>query len=144
MALHWMIKDHGQVVRNIHNTLKKHGRFVAELIGEGGWDSYTKHAIPILISHRATDAIPLYLSSKETYAELLESEGFEIKHISILQRERLIPGGTRTISDIYITKFVAEMGDHKKEQVVVDSILILLAMCLDLQGDRRSCWPFEN
>lgn len=117
MALHWMKRDPRQVVKNIYNALKKNGRFIAEFGGKRFSDFFMKHGMPILKRHELSFTDPLYTPTKEEYAEILQSAGFSIKHISLLPRSIPVPGGPRTAFDLFVSLFFGDWDDFKKEQV---------------------------
>jgi len=144
MALQWMRRDPRQVEKKIYNALKKNGKLVAEFGVHGSTDYFVSRAMRILKHYGILEASPFYSPSEEEYRSLLESKGFEVKHISFLPRDLIVPGGARTLLDIYITRYLAGLDDDKKEQVVSGPFLIPLTLCLDLQGDRKSFRRFEN
>eukprot|EP00210_Caulerpa_lentillifera_P009048 g8635.t1 len=117
MAIHWMHKDPRKVVSNVFNALKEGGRFVAAFCGKGTGESFTSPLLSILKRHGLMDTPPLYLPPKEEYAALLQLEGLELKHISLLPREIVIPGGPRMVLDFYTLGWLQGLDDAKKEQI---------------------------
>eukprot|EP00210_Caulerpa_lentillifera_P009095 g8676.t1 len=117
MAIHWMHKDPRKVVSNVFNALKKGGRFVAFFSGKEAGDSFIVPAMSILTHHGVLDYLPMYRPSKEEYNALLQSEGFEVKHISLVPKDVPIPGGPRMILDIFVSKGFEGMDETRKEQI---------------------------
>lgn len=139
MALHWMKKDPKQVIKKIYNSLKENGRFVAEFSGEGSMDLFMKPRMPILERHGIPFTNPMYNPSEEEYADMLKSAGFHVEHISLLPKSVPVPGGPKTFADFFVSLFLGDLDDSKKQQVLQSLSPLLLNNCVDRQRTWRSC-----
>lgn len=129
MSLHWMPEDPRKVVRNVARSLKKNGRFVAEFAGKGALDSLLTPMRCILQRHGISVEYPWYLPSKEEYSALLESEGMDVEHISLVPKSRTVPGGVKMWLELYASVFFLGVDNDKEQKVTSFSFLLLNVLC---------------
>lgn len=86
-VLHW-VKESETAVKNIHDVLKPHGRFVAEFGGVGNCKTAVDAMKAVFKNHPEFGAFedPWYFPSVEEYRVLLESCGFRVEYIELIPR----------------------------------------------------------
>ncbi|MDD2830419.1 MAG: 2-isopropylmalate synthase [Sulfuricurvum sp.] len=86
-VLHW-VKESETAVKNIHDALKPHGRFVAEFGGIGNCKTAVDAMKEVFKNHPEFGAFddPWYFPSVEEYRTLLESCGFRVEYIELIPR----------------------------------------------------------
>jgi 2-isopropylmalate synthase len=86
-VLHW-VKESETAVKNIHDALKPHGRFVAEFGGAGNCKIAVDAMKEVFSNHPRFGMFedPWYFPSLEEYSALLESCGFRVEYIELIPR----------------------------------------------------------
>jgi trans-aconitate 2-methyltransferase len=94
-ALHW-IKPPEAAIACIWQALKADGRFIAEFGGKGNVEQIIA-AIDLALKKSGcqlqSELNPWYFASIGEYATLLEQQGFEVTHASLLARPTKLAGG---------------------------------------------------
>lgn len=91
-ALHWM-KDADAVIARVARALRKGGRFVAEMGGEGCVKTI-QAALVEELERRGYDgraAVPWYFPSVEDYGSRLARAGFDVPYIALIPRPTPLP-----------------------------------------------------
>lgn len=114
-ALHWM-RDPSAVLEGVRRALKPGGRFVAEFGGAGNVakligaidEELTARGQPGLKGH------PWYFPTPEAYRALLESHGFQVEQIGLIDRPTKLPGDIGGWLDTFADSFlrVLDPGDR--------------------------------
>lgn len=120
-ALHW-IKQQKNVIQNIYNAIKPHGRFVAEMGGHGNIASIVsalKQSMAALNFSYNEDDFPWYFPTVEEYQTLLENAGFKVETIKLYERPTPLQGedGLRNWLEMFSFNILKQFADHEKEQV---------------------------
>ncbi|MEO0759164.1 MAG: methyltransferase domain-containing protein [Cyanobacteria bacterium J06648_16] len=87
-VLHW-VSDPIAAIWSIHAALKPGGRFVAEFGGRGNVQTIVAAVEAVL---GQTDLNPWYFPSLAEYAQLLESNGFEVTYAQLYDRPTPLKG----------------------------------------------------
>jgi trans-aconitate methyltransferase len=91
-ALHWM-KDADAVIARVARALRRGGRFVAEMGGEGCVKTIQTALVEELDrrGHDGQAAVPWYFPSVEDYRSRLSAAGFEVRYIALIPRPTPLP-----------------------------------------------------
>jgi trans-aconitate methyltransferase len=93
-ALHW-VRDHDAMLDGVHRALKPGGRFVAEFGGHGNIAAI-QVAIRSVLAHRGWNTnVHRYYATPAEYTVRLETHGFAVKQIDLIQRPTPLPTGIR-------------------------------------------------
>jgi len=116
-ALHWM-RDADAVLDGIHKALKPGGRFIAEFGGAGNC-ARIRAALYDAISARGHDPSaldPWYFPTVDEYRAKLESHGFTVSYIELIDRPTPLPGDIIGWLDIFAGSFFAVLtGDERAD-----------------------------
>ncbi|MDC0074410.1 class I SAM-dependent methyltransferase [Alphaproteobacteria bacterium] len=117
-ALHWML-DQDSVISNVKAALKPNGRFVGEM---GGYGNVTKIISSIeseLLKYglKGHDLNPWYLPHSDEYRDKLESFGFNVKCIGLVERPTKLPGDIGGWLDVFADSFFYMLTDKQKLNV---------------------------
>lgn len=120
-ALHWM-KQPDEVIRNVYNTLKQGGRFVAEMGGHGNivaivW-AVQKSMEELELSY-IEDYFPWYFPTLEEYQAKLEGAGFTVEIIKLYERPTPLQGedGLRNWLMMFSNNMLQHLSEIEKEQI---------------------------
>ncbi|MHA1564621.1 MAG: class I SAM-dependent methyltransferase [Alphaproteobacteria bacterium] len=120
-ALHWM-RDADAVLDGIHRALKPGGRFVAEF-GGGCNCARIRAALYEAMSARGHDPIrldPWYFPTADEYRAKLESHGFTVTYIELIDRPTPLPGDIIGWLDVFAGSFFAVLTDHERADVCTE------------------------
>ncbi|KAG9051669.1 hypothetical protein FS837_000057 [Tulasnella sp. UAMH 9824] len=138
-ALHWCKRDPAGVIKSAKAALKKDGkgRFVGEF---GGYLNCVgiRGAIHSVLRRRGYDPErldPWYFPSTQDYQTLLESEGFEVKHISLNPRITPLPGDLVGWQQTFCRESCfADMTDQEAEEAMKEVQALCTVDCQDASG----------
>ena len=108
-VLHW-IKDQVSLVKNVYESLKPGGRFVAEMGGRGNVGQLIAATQQVLLKHGYAEqagTIVWYFPGLGEYTKLLEDEGFRVTYAIHYDRETLLQEGAASIP-----KWIAMFGNQ--------------------------------
>ena len=117
-ALHWM-RDADAVLDGIHRALRPGGRFVAEF-GGGCNCARIRAALYDAMSARGHDPRrldPWYFPTADEYRAKLESHGFTVSYIELIDRPTPLPGDIIGWLDVFAGTFFAVLSDHERAEV---------------------------
>ena len=114
-ALHW-IKDYERVIGNIFKSLKKGGRFIGEFGGHGNIQTIANAIEECFKRHPdfGTYEYPWFFPSDEMYKEALESVGFEVSYIELIQRPTPLESGITEWLKIFADFAIFELSEEQK------------------------------
>ena len=139
-ALHWM-HDQDRVIDGVRRALKRNGRFVAEMGGQGDAAAVTSALQAALISNgHALPAFPWHFPSADDYATRLRSHGFQVRHIECLPCPTVLPGGMQGWLRSFAAPFLAGL-DAPQRQHVLDAAVALLEPG---QRNTRGQWTVDH
>jgi trans-aconitate methyltransferase len=98
-TLHW-IKDADAVIKNVYNSLKPGGRFVAEMGGKGNMAQIIAATTTVLNKYGYGDNKannPWYFPSTAEYATKLEAAGFRVTFTAHFDRPTLLQDGRQGV-----------------------------------------------
>ncbi|KAG8930261.1 hypothetical protein FRC01_003002 [Tulasnella sp. 417] len=138
-ALHWCKRDPVGVIKSAKAALRSDGkgRFVGEF---GGYLNCVglRGAIHSVLRKRGYDPAeldPWYFPSTQDYQTLLESEGFEVKHISLNPRITTLPGDLVGWQQTFCRESCfAEMTDREAEEAMKEVQDLCAVDCQDASG----------
>ncbi|KAG8985159.1 hypothetical protein FRB90_004901 [Tulasnella sp. 427] len=138
-ALHWCKRDPAGVIRSVKAALKKDGkgRFAGEF---GGYLNCVglRGAIHSVLRKRGYDPKkldPWYFPSVQDYQSLLESEGFEVQHISLTPRITPLPGDLVDWQQTFCRESCfAEMSDQEAAEAMSEVQDLCAVDCRDASG----------
>ncbi|CAE7186906.1 unnamed protein product [Rhizoctonia solani] len=118
-TLQWCKQDPHGPVRSAKLLLKPGGRFVGEFCGYMTGIG-TRCAFSEVFKKRGlTLPDPWYLPRPEEYVKVLESEGFNVEHISLNPRVSYLPGPMIDfLRAIYRVAFLKDMNDQDAEEIL--------------------------
>ncbi len=92
-ALHWMTRP-DEVVAGMYRALVPGGRVVGEMGGQGNVEIITGELIGAMarLGIDGEAAFPWYFPSLDEYAARLETAGFDVKSIELIERPTPLPG----------------------------------------------------
>ncbi|QPQ36077.1 class I SAM-dependent methyltransferase [Lysinibacillus sp. JNUCC-52] len=120
-ALHWM-KQQEKVIDNIYRALKQHGRFVAEMGGQGNIASIVgalRQSMEELQLPYEEQYFPWYFPASEEYQSMLENVGFTVQLITLYERPTPLQGddGLRNWLVMFSNNILQQLNDDEKELV---------------------------
>lgn len=85
-TLHWLPKNHGDVIKQIYGSLKPGGKFVAELGGRGNVQSIVDAMSAELEGrgYSSKERNPWFFPTPEHYSGLLRQAGFDIQQCEVV------------------------------------------------------------
>lgn len=93
-ALHWM-KQQEKVLANIYRALKPHGRFVAEMGGQGNIASIVgalrQSMVELQLPYKE-QYFPWFFPAAEDYQAMLENAGFTVQMMTLYERPTPLQG----------------------------------------------------
>lgn len=118
-ALHWMDEDPDAVIRGVWQALKPGGRFVAEM---GGGDNVgrIRRAVEAAFRRRGRDPDrynPWYFPEPDEYRVRLESVGFAVRDIRLIDRLTRLPGDLGGWLDTFAESWLAALEPAEAEAV---------------------------
>lgn len=120
-ALHW-IKDYNRVIGGVNAALKQGGRFV----GEFGADGNIKRLITGMEASFArnpdfgTFVNPWFFPGEATYAQALQSGGFEVEYITIIPRPTPLTTGVREWLKIFSDHVISGLSPEQSERFLTE------------------------
>lgn len=106
-ALHWMLRP-DDVIAGIWRALRRGGRFVAEMGGEGNVQTI-KVALVAALRRRGVDTqslAPWYFPTVDDYSARLRKAGFAISYISLFPRPTPLPGDLTAWLETFAENFL--------------------------------------
>ena len=116
-ALHWM-KQPRRVALGVWRSLKQTGRFAGEMGGVGNVRRLHQ-AMRKSLARRGfepDDVDPWYFPSPEEYTRVLQSVGFTVKVIELIERPTPLPTGVRGWLEAFAQAFVSVLDCHEREE----------------------------
>ncbi len=119
-TLHW-IQEPELVIRSVRNALRPEGRFVAEFGGKGNirkMQGAFDQAFSELHATAPGKINPWYYPSVSEYAALLETNGFEVRFITLFDRPTPLAdgeAGMRNWISMFGSDYFAELGPESRE-----------------------------
>ncbi|MEE2759819.1 MAG: methyltransferase domain-containing protein [Pseudomonadota bacterium] len=121
-ALHW-IADQDALLEGVWDALKIRGRFVAEMGGAGNVASVRGSLYNALARRGIEPTVfdPWYFPDAQEYRQRLESAGFSVERIALIDRPTAIPGSLADWLDVFARSFLgaveADERDALKDEV---------------------------
>ncbi len=117
-ALHWM-KDADSVCRGVYKSLKKNGRFIAEM---GGSENVATicHALQEILPQHGIDFShrnPWYFPTPDQYKKHLENAGFNVQMLHWFRRETLLPTGIKGWLATFASVFLDDLSSEQKNEI---------------------------
>jgi trans-aconitate methyltransferase len=119
-TLHW-IQEPKSVIRSVRNALRPRGRFVAEFGGKGNIRKMQTAFVQALSELHATapgEINPWYYPSVSEYATLLETNGFEVRFMTLFDRPTPLAdgeAGMRNWITMFGSYYSAKLTPEKRE-----------------------------
>lgn len=124
-ALHWVLDANG-AIHSVANSLKKGGRFVAEMGGQGNVERLIEATKLVLHNHgynEKADTKIWYFPSVGEYATKLEEHGFRVTYVIHYDRKTALEDGDQGVAK-WITMFGAQflegIPEDEKEQILAE------------------------
>ena len=120
-TLHW-IHEPELVLQGIWRALRTGGRFVAELGGKGNIRAMQEafdSALVELGAAKAGEVQPWYYPSVSEYSTLAETNGFEVRLITLFDRPTGLADGAAGMKNwifMFGADYLARAGDERREQ----------------------------
>ena len=135
-ALHW-IRDASAVLKNVHRALKPHGRFVAEMGGQGNIAAI-RTALQATLSPcgiDAEEAAASFFPSPAQYRHLLEQSGFSVQSIQLIPRPTPIPNGMETWLNTFRNGVLDRLPVSDRASVLTAVVDLLRPILSDSEGN---------
>ena len=119
-TLHW-IQEPELVIRSVRNALRPGGRFVAEFGGKGNirkMQTAFDQALSELHATAPGEINPWYYPSVSEYATLLETNGFEVRFITLFDRPTPLAdgeAGMRNWITMFGSYYSAKLSPEKRD-----------------------------
>lgn len=129
-TLHW-IKDADAVIKNVYNSLKPGGRFVAEMGGKGNMAQIIAATTTVLnkYGYGANKANnPWYFPSTVEYATKLEAAGFRVTFTAQFDRPTLLQDGRQGVAkwlNMFGPSFFKNIPETELKQILEEITDIL-------------------
>jgi trans-aconitate methyltransferase len=134
-ALHWM-RDSARVIAGVHRALKPHGRFVAELGGDG-CVAKIKKALVEALNRRGVDgeaASPWYFPTVAEYSQHLTSGGFVVNYIALIPRPTPLPGVVTGWLETFAENFTTTLPPAERPAFIAEVREALRPELCDAEG----------
>jgi len=134
-ALHWM-KDADAVIDGVRRALKPGGRFVAEFGGFGCVEKI-KAALVAALDRRGLDgraAVPWYFPTAEEYRSRLETRGFRVESIALIDRPTPLPGDVTGWLETFAESFTARVPEAGRAAFIEEVRRVLEPQLLGADG----------
>ena len=118
-ALHWM-KDADKILKNVYRSLKKRGRFCAEMGGEGNVQTITSQIYLQLpkLGLNGDSYNPWYFPNKKEVSQKLKNAGFHIKQIEAFDRLTPLPTDIAGWLRTFAKPFLIDVPKDKQEEFI--------------------------
>lgn len=118
-ALHWMLQP-DRVLRNIWNSLRPGGCFVAEFGGQGNLTQVLigLHGVLKDEGYDPESIRPWYFPSAEEYRDRLVTQGFQILSLDLFPRPTPLPGDITDWLAMFAQPFLTMVPDHRRSTVL--------------------------
>ncbi|MDJ0970742.1 MAG: methyltransferase domain-containing protein [Kiloniellales bacterium] len=134
-ALHWM-RQADAVIAGVWRALKPGGRFVGEMGGAGNVAGITT-ALMAAVNRRGLDgeaANPWYFPTPEDYRRRLESQGFEVLSIALIDRPTPLPGPMADWLETFAETFLKLVPDEARADLAAEVSEALRPTHCDAEG----------
>ncbi len=134
-ALHWM-NNVDLVLGSVENSLKKGGRFVAELGGKGNIKTLIDAFLNILEEHgvEPSSMASWYFPDALTYGTKLRSHGFIVDYIELFSRPTKLPFGVGGWLDTFGGPFFQAFPQGKQHLARAQAIAYIEPRIRDSEG----------
>jgi trans-aconitate methyltransferase len=132
-ALHWM-KRPEKAIDSVWRALKPGGRFVAEFGGIGNVATIVNAIEKALRMRNERVNNPWFFPSVEEYRHLLQTRGFQVKHIELFERPTPLPGDIRGWLNTFTHQFTANLPAFDRENLINEVTTILRPVLCDENG----------
>ncbi|MEU0565896.1 class I SAM-dependent methyltransferase [Nonomuraea sp. NPDC005983] len=117
-ALHWMNREPGMVIANIHQALTPGGRFVAEMGGAGNCAELTAAMLTAWREYGLREPdLPWYFPTPAEYARRLEQEGFVVRVLEYFDRPTPLDECPRGAAD-WVRMFASSVLEGLPPEIV--------------------------
>lgn len=116
-ALHWMTQFH-QVLDGVNRALRSKGRFVAEMGGFGNIRCITETIVEVFDENPLWGeySSPWFFPSDTEYRALLESHGFVVEQIELIDRPTPLSAGIHEWLRIFAEHATTNLTAEQKQQ----------------------------
>ncbi|CAE6455184.1 unnamed protein product [Rhizoctonia solani] len=136
-VLHWCSRDPRGPVRAAKSLLKPGGRFVGEFCGHMTGLGIRGAFSQVLKKRGIHPPNPWFFPQPAEYAEIVESEGFEVEHISLNPRVLPLSGSIiGFLRAIYRMAMLKGMNDDEADQILQE----VSEICEVDQKDKNGIW----
>lgn len=134
-ALHWM-RQPDRVIDGVWRALKPRGRFVGEMGGHGNVAKITAVLVAAL-DRRGLDgqaAIPWYFPTPGDYRGKLETRGFKVDSIALIERPTPLPGDMAGWLATFAEPFTERLPAAERPALVAEVTAALRPALCDAEG----------
>jgi trans-aconitate methyltransferase len=148
-ALHWIpLAAQPAALAAIHRALRRGGRFVAEMGGQGNIASI-RAALTAILTPYGIDAeahAASFYPAPDHYTELLTQAGFAVQSMQLIPRPTPLPGGTEGMT-LWLNTFrngvLDRLATADREQAVADTVALLRPILYDSRQQADSGWTAD-
>ncbi len=118
-ALHWMTRP-DEVVAGMHRALVPGGRVVGEMGGQGNVEIITGELIGAMarLGIDGEAAFPWYFPDPDEYAARLETGGFDVRSIELIERPTPLPGDISGWLATFCEAFVLAVPETMRSEFI--------------------------
>jgi trans-aconitate methyltransferase len=135
-ALHWMKSDPDAVIAGVARSLKRSGRFVAEMGGHGCVAAIAV-AIMAVMERREVNAramLPWYFPTVDDYRARLQRGGFMVDYIELIPRPTSLPTNMAGWLDVFAAGFFTRLPAEQRAAARDEIVEMLRPVLCDEQG----------
>ncbi len=134
-ALHWMTAP-DRVIDGVWRALKPGGRFVGEMGGAGNV-ARVRAALVAALDRRGLDgagAVPWYFPDPDDYRARLETSGFGVTDMLLIERPTPLPGEMADWLSTFAESFILRLPAAERPAYVAEVVAALRPELCDSQG----------
>jgi trans-aconitate methyltransferase len=135
-ALHW-VRDQGAMLAGVRRALRRGGRFVVEMGGQGNIAAIRVALMAVLERHGCAgleDGVNYY-PAPEAYTKRLERHGFRVERMELIPRPTPLQAGMRVWLETFRSGVIAAVPERLRDRVLDETVALLEPALLDEEGN---------
>lgn len=136
-VFHWINRERQQdMLKCVHNALKKNGQFVFEFGGYGNTQRIHGALAAVFSEHGYCYKMPCYFPTISEYASLLENAGFRVKYAILFDRPTELNGehGLKDWINMFVKTPFEVVGNEQEKEIIINKTIDVLREDLFIDG----------